>query len=64
MIEYYLLKNKIRTEIHYLIAPYRQKALLNPISKEDHPLSGEILKTTLSISISYFVKVCATMNGL
>lgn len=63
----YLLMNDIRTEIHYPIAPNRQKALsfLNHLS---FPVSEEIHRTTLSLPISTFHtaddinKVAAVLN--
>ena len=48
----FLLKNKIQTEIHYPIAPHRQKALKGLFNGE-YPISEEIHKTTLSLPISY-----------
>lgn len=49
----YLLRNNIKTEIHYPISPNRQKALpfLNNLF---YPLSEEIHRTTLSLPISTF----------
>lgn len=49
----YLLENEIRTEIHYPIAPHRQKALHGIVSGE-YPIAEEIHNTTLSLPISYF----------
>ena len=49
----YLLKNSIKTEIHYPIPPHQQKALKGLIT-EKFPISEEIHKTTLSLPISYF----------
>mgnify|MGYP000948038531 FL=1 len=48
----YLLKNGIKTEIHYPIPPHKQKAMEGVIEGE-YPLSEEIHKTTLSLPISY-----------
>lgn len=50
----YLLKNNIKTEIHYPIPPHQQKALqdiLNP--NEKYPISEEIHQTTLSLPCSF-----------
>ena len=49
----YLLKNNIKTEIHYPIAPHKQKAM-NGILEGNYPISEEIHATTLSLPISYF----------
>jgi len=64
----YLLENGIKTEIHYPIAPHKQKAMQG-IIEEDYPISEEIHSTTLSLPISYFhtredvIKVIKIMNG-
>lgn len=50
----YLLKNEIRTEIHYPVPPHKQKALENIFDKKEFPISEEIHKTTLSLPISTF----------
>ncbi|MFA6143775.1 MAG: DegT/DnrJ/EryC1/StrS family aminotransferase [Sulfuricurvum sp.] len=63
----YLLKFDIKTEIHYPLAPHKQKAMQGIIHGE-YPISEEIHKTTLSLPISYFhtkedvLKVCEIMN--
>ncbi|MGB4775165.1 MAG: DegT/DnrJ/EryC1/StrS family aminotransferase [Daejeonella sp.] len=49
----FLLERNIKTEIHYPVAPHKQKALKDLI-KGDYPISEEIHKTTLSLPISYF----------
>ncbi len=49
----YLLRNEIKTEIHYPIAPHRQKALQG-IVRGEYKISEEIHNTTLSLPISYF----------
>ena len=49
----YLLKHDIKTEIHYPIAPNKQKAMQGIIEGE-YPISEEIHATTLSLPISYF----------
>lgn len=64
----FLLKNKIKTEIHYPVSPNKQLALKNIIGDEHHPISEEIHETTLSLPISFFhtaddvSKVVETMN--
>lgn len=64
----YLFKNNIKTEIHYPLAPHKQKAM-NGILEGEYPISEEIHNTTLSLPISYFhtkedvIRVCEVMNG-
>ncbi len=64
----YLLDNGIITEIHYPLAPNKQKSMQDFISG-DYPISEEIHNTTLSLPISYFhtkediIKVINIMNG-
>ena len=48
----FLLDNGIKSEIHYPIAPHKQKALTGIIDGE-YPISEEIHATTLSLPISY-----------
>lgn len=66
-LKVYLLENDIKTEIHYPLAPHKQKAMQGLIEGE-YPISEEIHNTTLSLPISYFhtkedvVKVCEVMN--
>lgn len=63
----YLLIHNIKTEIHYPLAPHKQKAMQEFISGE-YPISEEIHNTTLSLPISYFhteddiLQVCDVMN--
>ena len=49
----FLLKNNIKTEIHYPIPPHQQKAL-SFLLDQSFPISEEIHRTTLSLPISYF----------
>jgi len=49
----YLLKNNIKTDIHYPIPPHKQKAMQGVLDKGDYSLSEEIHETTLSLPISY-----------
>lgn len=50
----YLLKNNIKTEIHYPIAPNKQEALREFVGHCETPISEEIHNTILSLPISYF----------
>ena len=50
----YLLKNNIKTEIHYPVSPNKQKALKNMFEGKEFPISEEIHRTTLSLPISFF----------
>ena len=50
----YLLKNNIKTEIHYPVAPNKQKAMIGILDKQQTPIAEEIHQTTLSLPISYF----------
>lgn len=53
-LQEYLLKNQIKTEIHYPISPNKQLAMKGILDMIDAPISEEIHKTTLSLPISYF----------
>lgn len=48
----YLLKNGVKTEIHYPIPPHNQEAMKGLING-DFPISKEIHQTTLSLPVSY-----------
>lgn len=48
----YLLKNEIKTEIHYPVPPHRQNAMQG-ILKGEFPISEEIHATTLSLPVSF-----------
>ena len=48
----YLLKNEIKTDIHYPVAPQKQNAMKN-ILKGSYPISEEIHNTTLSLPCSF-----------
>lgn len=56
----YLLKNEIKTEIHYPIPPHKQLALAKTLSNDVefssglYPIAEEIHATELSLPISYF----------
>ena len=63
-----LLKNEIRTEIHYPLAPNKQKAMIGILDKQPSPIAEEIHQTTLSLPISFYhteqdiLKVIEAMN--
>ena len=65
----YLLKKEIKTEIHYPIAPNKQKAMEGIIDDVHTPIAEEIHQTTLSLPISFFhtendiLKVIEVVNG-
>ncbi len=48
----YLLKNEIKTDIHYPVPPHKQNAMKG-ILEGNYPISEEIHKTTLSLPISF-----------
>lgn len=50
----YLLKNEIKTEIHYPVAPVKQNAMKGIIDNQVTPIAELIHQTTLSLPISYF----------
>jgi dTDP-4-amino-4,6-dideoxygalactose transaminase len=50
----YLLKNNIKTEIHYPVSPNNQVALKKIFTGQQFPISEEIHNTTLSLPISFF----------
>jgi len=64
----YLADNGIKTEIHYPVAPHKQKAMQGILSDRSYPLSGEIHATVLSLPVSFFhsedeiMHVAETMN--
>jgi dTDP-4-amino-4,6-dideoxygalactose transaminase len=64
----YLLKNEIKTEIHYPVAPNKQTAMKGILDKVPTPLADEIHRTTISLPISSFhtaieiERVIETMN--
>jgi dTDP-4-amino-4,6-dideoxygalactose transaminase len=49
----YLLKNDIKSEVHYPVPPHRQKAMSGVLTKDHFPISEEIHATTLSLPISF-----------
>jgi dTDP-4-amino-4,6-dideoxygalactose transaminase len=49
----YLLKNGIKTEVHYPVPPHRQKALATFWDGRNYPVTDEIHSTTLSLPLSY-----------
>ncbi|OGR00355.1 MAG: aminotransferase [Deltaproteobacteria bacterium RIFOXYD12_FULL_55_16] len=64
----YLAENSIGTEIHYPVAPHRQKALHGMFEGKDYPLADQIHATTLSLPVSAchseedIVRVIEVMN--
>jgi dTDP-4-amino-4,6-dideoxygalactose transaminase len=50
----YLLKNNVKTEIHYPVSPNKQLALKGYFDNTQFPISEEIHSTTLSLPISFF----------
>jgi len=50
----YLLKNNIKTDIHYPVAPNKQKAMKGILDHFETPIAELIHKTTLSLPVSYF----------
>lgn len=64
----YLLSKGIKTEIHYPVAPNKQKAMKGVIDEQETPIAEEIHQTTLSLPISYchseqdIAKVVETIN--
>jgi len=53
LLKSFLLEHDIKTEIHYPVAPHKQKAL-SFLGGMEFPLSEQIHNTTLSLPISYF----------
>jgi dTDP-4-amino-4,6-dideoxygalactose transaminase len=64
----YLLKNEIKTEIHYPMTPNKQRAMIGILDTCQTPIAEEIHQTTLSLPISYYhteqdiLKVIEVMN--
>ncbi|MBN1397938.1 MAG: DegT/DnrJ/EryC1/StrS family aminotransferase [Bacteroidetes bacterium] len=50
----HLFSKGIKTDIHYPVAPHKQKAMEGIIKGSPFPVSEEIHKTTLSLPISFF----------
>jgi dTDP-4-amino-4,6-dideoxygalactose transaminase len=62
----YLLKNHIKTEVHYPVPPHQQKAM-NGILKGRYPVSEEIHRTILSLPVSFIhseSEVCRVIETL
>ncbi len=65
----HLTKHDIKTEIHYPVAPNKQKAMKGILDQQATPIAEEIHQTTLSLPISYFhtkdavAKVVEVMNA-
>lgn len=68
-LKVYLEKNNIKTEIHYPIAPNKQKAMVGILNQQHTPIAEEIHKTTLSLPISFYhkeddiIRVIEVMNN-
>jgi dTDP-4-amino-4,6-dideoxygalactose transaminase len=64
----YLLNKGIKTEIHYPVAPNKQKAMKGIIDHFNTPIAEEIHQTTLSLPISFgttedeVLQICAAIN--
>lgn len=52
-VKEYLLKNNIKTDIHYPVAPHKQKAMIGVLDNQSYPISEEIHATTLSLPCSF-----------
>lgn len=52
-LKQFLLERGIKTEVHYPVAPHRQKAM-EGILHGNYPISEEIHNTVISLPISYF----------
>ncbi|MBL0329977.1 MAG: DegT/DnrJ/EryC1/StrS family aminotransferase [Bacteroidetes bacterium] len=50
----YLLANQIKTDIHYPVAPNKQKAMIGIIDDQTTPIAEKIHQTTLSLPISFY----------
>jgi dTDP-4-amino-4,6-dideoxygalactose transaminase len=50
----YLLRNEIKTDIHYPVAPNKQKAMEGILDHQPTPIAEEIHQTTLSLPVSYY----------
>lgn len=50
----HLLQHGIKTDIHYPVAPNKQKAMEGMLSGEETPIAEEIHQTTLSLPVSYY----------
>jgi len=50
----YLLRHDIQTEIHYPVAPNKQKAMAGILDNQPTPVAETIHQTTLSLPVSYF----------
>ena len=65
----FLNKNKIKTDIHYPMPPYKQKAVEHIFGIKKFPITEEIHNTTLSLPISFMhkekdiKKICDIMNS-
>ena len=53
-LKIFLEENGVKTEIHYPVAPHRQKALQPYFAGQEYPIASLIHETTLSLPISYY----------
>jgi dTDP-4-amino-4,6-dideoxygalactose transaminase len=67
-LQKFLKSQKIMTDIHYSLPPYKQNAIKALFQNQKFPISDEIHKTTLSLPISFMntekeiEKVCDIVN--
>jgi dTDP-4-amino-4,6-dideoxygalactose transaminase len=50
----FMLKNGVKTEVHYPVAPNKQKAMVGILDHQPTPIAEEIHATTVSLPISFF----------
>jgi dTDP-4-amino-4,6-dideoxygalactose transaminase len=68
-LKIYLESKGIKTEIHYPLAPNKQKAMVGILDHEFTPIADEIHNTTLSLPISYahsefdIMNACKALNS-
>jgi dTDP-4-amino-4,6-dideoxygalactose transaminase len=53
-LKQFLLDNGVKSDIHYPVAPVKQKAMKGILDNQQTPIAEEIHRTTLSLPISYF----------
>jgi dTDP-4-amino-4,6-dideoxygalactose transaminase len=68
-VKEHLMKNGVKTEIHYPVPPHMQPAMKDVLKDASFPISEEIHRTTLSLPISFYhtksdiEKVTEVLNG-
>jgi dTDP-4-amino-4,6-dideoxygalactose transaminase len=50
----YLLANGVKTDVHYMVPPHKQKAMAGILDDRPYPLAEKIHDTILSLPISFF----------